>query len=105
MYIIITWTAENEEEARQIAAKLVEKKWIACANIIPEVLSIYSWQDKIYEETECKVFFKTTEEHFDSIREYIIKHASYDVPEISQIAVSDANLDYAKWLERAVTSR
>ncbi|MGC9046381.1 MAG: divalent-cation tolerance protein CutA, partial [Thermodesulfovibrio sp.] len=46
-YMVIFITAPNEEEAVKIAKTLVEEKLAGCVNIIKNIRSIYSWQDKI----------------------------------------------------------
>lgn len=102
-YIQIQWTSEHIEEAKQIARELVRKKWVACANIVPDVESIFLWQGKVQEEKEVKVFLKTREEFFAKVRDYIIQHASYDVPEVSKVPITDANPDYINWLYEHLT--
>ncbi len=97
-YIQIQWTTDSLEEAKKISHRLLEKKWVACANIIPNVLSIYSWHGKIQEEEEIKVFFKTVEDLYEDIREYITAHASYDVPEVAKILIDDSNPSYTEWV-------
>ena len=42
-------TAENEE-AQKIANALLEKRLIACANIVKEISSSYWWKGKIEKE-------------------------------------------------------
>ena len=97
-YVQIQWTSDSLAEAKQIAKELVRKKWVACANILPYVDSFYLWDGKMQEEKEVKVFFKTKDELFPKVRDYIIQHASYDVPEVSKIPITDANPDYITWL-------
>ncbi|MGD0568990.1 MAG: divalent-cation tolerance protein CutA [Candidatus Sulfotelmatobacter sp.] len=45
-------TAASEDEARKIAHQLVERRLAACVNIIPQVSSIYRWQEKVEEARE-----------------------------------------------------
>lgn len=97
--ILILWTCATLEEARRICRELVEKKWVACANIIPHVESIYFWQEKVETGSESKIFFKTTQDRFESVKNYIKEHCSYEVPEVSQIHIDDGNADYFRWVE------
>lgn len=97
--IQIQWTSPNMTEAKEIAMALVEKKWIACANIIPEVLSIYHWQGLLQEEREVKVFFKTRDDCFGKVKDFIIKNGSYSVPEVSKMTITETNPKYLKWLD------
>ncbi|NGX40124.1 MAG: Divalent-cation tolerance protein CutA [Chlamydiae bacterium] len=103
VYVQIQWTTESLQEAKTIARALLEKRLIACANILPEVQSLYLWKGKIEESTEVKVFFKTTDSLFLKVRDYILEHASYDVPEISKIEITGANPAYTTWLQESVT--
>lgn len=100
--IQIQWTAASLEEARTIAKKLVEKKWVACANLLPEVESIYLWGGNLEESIEVKVFFKTHDSLFQTVLEYITDKSSYDVPEVSKIQIDEANPSYEEWLEEVV---
>jgi periplasmic divalent cation tolerance protein len=95
--IHVFWSAANHEEARQISRSLVEKKLVACAQISSEVESIYIWKDELKTASEVKVYLKTIERHFSQIEEYIIKNASYDLPEILKTSVSGSKL-YLKWV-------
>jgi len=97
-YIQIQWTSESLQEAREIAKALVEKRWVACANVLPHVESFYLWEGKLEEGKEVKVFLKTSEANFGKVRDYILAHASYDVPEIAQLPITAANPEYVSWL-------
>lgn len=100
--IYIFWACANLEEGKKVARGLLEKHLIACASFIPHVESIYRWQGNIEEAKEVKVLLKTKKEFFNDIRDYILKHGSYQVPEISSIVVDMANPAYLKWLEEEI---
>ncbi len=95
--IQIQWTAQNLKEAKQVVRSLIEKKWVACANLIP-VVSIYTWEGSLEEGNEIKVFLKTKDEYFCRIRDYIIDEGAYEVPEVSKFLIADANPMYIDWL-------
>lgn len=97
-FIQIQWTCANLEEAKKIAKALVEKRWVGCANLFPHIESIYLWEGKVQEGREVKVFFKTTDAYFPKVRDYILAHCSYQVPEISKVAVVDVHQPYLDWL-------
>jgi periplasmic divalent cation tolerance protein len=44
---IVLSTAGSEEEARKIAHYLVDNQLAACVNIIPQIESIYRWEDRV----------------------------------------------------------
>lgn len=97
--IQIYWTCGNIEEAREIAQYLIEKKLVACANIIPHVESIFEWDNKINVEKEVKVIFKTKETLFDEVQRVILQKATYDVPEILQVVIAKGNPKYLEWVQ------
>src|SRR5512143_3030267 len=97
--IQVQWTAASLEEARRIARQLVEKRLVACANLIPHVESIYRWKDKIETAEEVKVLLKTKAEHFSAVKTWIEQNSSYEVPEVSKIQFDEISSAYAKWVE------
>ncbi|VDM78846.1 unnamed protein product [Strongylus vulgaris] len=54
-------TAPSKEAALKIARIAVERKLAACANIIPEITSIYEWEGKVHEDAEAILIMKTQE--------------------------------------------
>lgn len=100
--IQIQWTCPNVEEAKKIIYLLLEKKLIACANIIPHITSIYAWKGAIETAQEVKVLLKTLDQHFLAIRTLIQENCSYDVPEISKIIIDEANPPYLEWLKEEI---
>ena len=94
----IFWTSANLDEAKKIAHLLLSEKLIACASIIPHVISLFEWKGKIEEANEVKVLLKTKKVHYDAIRTIIQNHTSYDVPEIIFIAWDGVNQSYLDWI-------
>lgn len=97
-FIYIHWTCRNLEEARTISKALLEKRWIACANLIPHVESLYIWNGKLETDVEVKVLFKSHNRHYEEIRLFIEENGSYEVPEITKIYLDGINPSYMKWL-------
>lgn len=98
----IFWTSATLDEAKKIAHLLLSNKLIACASIIPYVISLFEWNGKIEEASEVKVLLKTKKEHYPAIRACIEENASYQVPEIILISWDDANPSYADWVEKSL---
>lgn len=101
--IYIFWTCRDKQEAKKIIYGLLDHQLIACASIFPEVESIYRWNGKVEEGQEVKVVFKTVFKHFNKVQDYIIKHCSYEVPEIVQIDIVRGNPRYASWVVQETT--
>ena len=100
--IQIQWTCNSIEEARKVAHALVEKKLVACVNIIPQVESIYKWEDKIETDQEVEVLLKTREDLFEDVKKFIKDEASYAVPAILTFPILDGNEKYLDWVMQVV---
>lgn len=97
-FIQIYWTCGSLDEARQTARYLVEKKLVACANIIPWIESIFLWNEQLDTAQETKVIFKTHAAQFEAVKEAILARSKYDVPEILMVPILGGNQEYLEWV-------
>ena len=97
--IIIFITASSEEEAKKIATALVEERLVACANIIPKIISIYWWENKVCQEDEVMLIAKSTQPLFSTIKDRVKSLHSYKVPEIISFPISEGLPEYLNWIE------
>ena len=100
--IVVFITAPNEDEAAKISKALVEARLAGCVNIIKNIRSIYSWQEKIEDEKEVLMIVKTQKPLFDSLMKKVEELHSYKVPEIIALPIVDGSVEYLMWL-REVT--
>lgn len=77
---------------------LLEKKLVACGNLIPGVESHYWWQGKIDSAREVLLLLKTKNSRSNAVVKMIRKNHSYDVPEVIVLPVSSGNPAYLKWI-------
>ena len=96
--IIILSTTDTPELARQIATALVESGEAACVNIIPSIRSIYRWEGKVQDESECLLSIKSKSENFESVRARIRQLHTYQIPEVIAIPIIAGDPDYLAWL-------
>ena len=98
-FIVIYCTVPNKKEGREIAKKLLEKKLVACVNIIDKIESIFSWDGELCEEHEALMIIKTKKELFDKVNAMIQGLHSYNVPEVIALPMVEADEQYLKWIE------
>ncbi len=98
--IIIYVTCRNNAEAQKIAKYLLDKKLIACANILGSK-SLYRWKDKLEKQNEAILLLKTTESKFESVKQTVKKMHSYKVPCILKLK-AEANNEYFSWLKKEI---
>ncbi len=100
--ILILSTTDTLDLAQQIAAALVEEHEAACVNIIPGIRSIYRWEGKVCNETECLLLIKSSQEKFETVRARIRQLHSYQVPEIIAVPITAGDPSYLAWLGEAI---
>ena len=96
--VILLSNFPDAETARKAVSALVEKRLIACGNLIPGVESIYEWKGAMETSTEVMTVCKTTAELAAQAQERLRSLHPYEVPEILQIPVSAGWPDYLAWV-------
>ena len=92
----------SEDAAVRIARLLLDEQLIACANIVPSMMSVFAWQGETQTEQESGLLLKTTDAALDRATARLEQIHPYDAPAIAGWKVDmagDATLD---WLERTV---
>ena len=93
---------KNKKEAKKIAGLLLEKKLIACANILNSTESIYLWEGKIRNETESILLMKTLSSKGSMVKAAVKKNHSYKLPCIAFIKFDEINKEYELWVKKQV---
>ncbi|HYZ51398.1 MAG TPA: divalent-cation tolerance protein CutA [Nitrososphaeraceae archaeon] len=98
--VLVISTYPNEQSIVEISRKLiVTKKLCACISLT-KVRSIYYWDNKLEDQEEFMVFFKTTRSRARILKEEIMRLHPYDLPEILELKMDDISTDYLSWLEQ-----
>jgi len=97
MLVILT-TTPDLGEAERIAQLLVTERLAACVQVLPSMTSFYAWEGAMQREREHLLLIKTLEERFEAVRDFIIEHHTYEVPEIVAIAAEKVSDSYLKWI-------
>ena len=104
-YCVINCTTANKEDAKEIAKHLVEKKLIACCNIIPSITSVYKWKNELCCDEECLMVMKTKTSLFKEIETEIKKIHKYDIPEIICLPITNGSGEYLSWINEQVLGK
>jgi periplasmic divalent cation tolerance protein len=99
---IVLTTCGSLEEARKIAHALIERHLAACVNIVPQIESVYRWQDKLEIATECLLVIKTTADTFARVGDALHELHSYETPECIVIGIEDGSTAYLEWIGESV---
>jgi len=100
-HIMIFCTVPDEVTADKIATVLVENQLAACCSIVPQIRSIYRWQDKVEAQDEYLVIIKSSDENYKQIEQTILKNHPYDIPEILAVKVEKGEDKYLNWINQS----
>lgn len=89
---------DSVEGARQAAEILVQEKLVACANILPELLSIFRYEGKVQSAGEVGVLFKTQASLLASATSRLSEVHPYETPAICGWLVDSAPPETREWL-------
>jgi len=101
--VVVYVTASSEEEARCIGKKLVEEGFAACANIVPNIRSIYIWKGELCDDGEVLLIIKSRKIHIDKIVKRVKDLHSYQVPEVIALPIIQGSEDYLSWMEESLS--
>lgn len=101
---IIYTTISSHEEAERLAGIAVESTMAACVNIIPNITSIYQWENKIEKSPEWALIFKTALETKDDLLRCIQDNHPYSVPSILVIN-TNTTADFFAYIQAQTCSK
>jgi len=101
-YCLVYITVANEADGKNLAHLALQKRLIACANLYPEIKSIFEWQNELKIEKESILIFKTTEEKYNKLEELILKNHTYETPCVLKLPIVEGNKKFLNWIKETV---
>jgi len=95
---IVLTTAPDREAAERIARALVERRLVACVNLVAGVRSVYRWKGEIAEADEVLLVAKTAVDRLEGLERALKELHPYDVPEIVALEPDRVEPAYLAWL-------
>lgn len=95
---LVLTTCPDEQVAKNIAQHLVTEKLAACVNIMPNITSVYHWQDEIQCDNEVQLLIKTDSEKFARLNAQINALHPYDVVEVIALNIQQGDNHYLNWI-------
>ncbi len=97
MINVIT-TLDNRETLEKIGRFLLEKKLVACLQIVGPVRSVYWWKGRIEEADEWMGIMKTRREFYPAVESEIKALHPYEAPQIEAVEATEVFGAYGRWL-------
>jgi periplasmic divalent cation tolerance protein len=96
--IQIVTAADDRGIIEKIGRDLVEKKLVACAQILGPIQSIYRWKEAVEDADEWLLLMKSKTSLYPAIEEEIRRQHPYEVPEIIAINIDKGLKAYLDWV-------
>ncbi|MFQ5596720.1 MAG: divalent-cation tolerance protein CutA [Nitrospiria bacterium] len=96
--IVVFITCPTQREAEKIGRSLVENRLAACANIVPSITSIFSWEAKTCREEEVLMLVKSRKAVLKKMIVSVKRQHSYSLPEIIALPIVGGSEDYLNWI-------
>ena len=95
-------TAPNHDEAATIAELLVSRRLAACVQLLPQIQSIYIWENQIERNSEVLLLAKSARSHFAQLEAAVRAIHSYETPEIVALPIVAGSEAYLDWLNSSL---
>lgn len=87
------------DKAAEIARHLVRRRVCACVNIVPGLLSVYTWKGAVEEDAESLLVIKTRRDHFEVLENAVAEVHPYEVFELVANRVDRGSAAYLSWID------
>jgi periplasmic divalent cation tolerance protein len=101
--LVVLMTTADKRQAIKIGKVAVEARLAACANVLPNIRSVYRWKGKVIVGKEVLVMLKTTEDRYRALEKSIMALHSYEVPEVIAVAITRGSQQYLGWVLNETT--
>jgi periplasmic divalent cation tolerance protein len=95
---IVLATAPDAAVAKRIALALLERRLVACVNVLPGVTSHYRWEGRLKEASEVMLVAKTSVDRLAELEIAFHELHPYDTPEFVVVGADHVAPRYLAWL-------
>jgi len=97
-HVIVYTTCPSLEVAAEIGRVLVECRQAACVNILPQMISVYVWNNQTQRDEEVAMLVKTQAVLSTSVIQTIKNLHPYEVPAVLVLPVCDGSKEFTDWI-------
>ena len=90
-------------QAKKIAKLVIERKLAACVNINKNINSLYIWKNKMFDESEVELSFKTNNKKVKKLITFLELNHPYECPAIIAFPVQKTNNKFLNWVKDQIT--
>ncbi|MGE5850182.1 MAG: divalent-cation tolerance protein CutA [Candidatus Methylomirabilota bacterium] len=101
--IVVLVTCPGRKVGETIGRTLIQERLAACVNVVPNLTSIYRWEEKIHREAETLLIIKTRRIRLPALIRRVRGLHPYTVPEIVALPLVGGSAPYLAWLRDSAT--
>lgn len=102
--LVVYCTCPDRDTAQRLAEAAVQGGLAACVNLLPGVVSVYTWNGALERAREVLLMAKTTRAAYPALEALWRGEHPYELPEVIAVPVSSGSEPYLQWIEHAVSS-
>lgn len=103
--LLVYITCADLSEARKIGDFLLQRRLVACVNIMENsVQSLYFWKGQQEEGHEVVLLAKTVEARFAELNKAVRDLHSYEIPCVVALPLVAGDPDFLAWIESSTTA-
>ncbi len=103
-YQLFYGTCPDMACAKRLARALLDKKLVACVNLVPGICSLYHWQGEVEEDEEVIFLAKASSNSWEEAARLFAKLHPYDEPVFVAYDIANGLPGYLKWIDASLGS-
>jgi periplasmic divalent cation tolerance protein len=96
--VLVVLVTCHPDKAQAIAGALVEERVAACVNVVPSLSSVYRWKGAVHVDSEALLIVKSTRDRFEALKQAVLRHHPYELPEVIAVPVDRGHTPYLEWV-------
>jgi periplasmic divalent cation tolerance protein len=96
--VLLYCPCPDAETPKRLGRRIVEARLAACANILPQMISVYHWRGAVEEATEAVLILKTRADRSEAAMEALLADHPYETPGVLVLPVGRVSSGYLAWL-------
>lgn len=103
--LLVQCACPSQACAEALARDVLQQRLAGCVQIMPAMTSMYYWEQKLCQETECLQVIKSIAQHWPALEARLRAQHPYEVPEIIAIKAAAVSRPYQRWLQQVLDRR
>ena len=99
IYLVSTFYPKIKQ-AKNVAKLVVKNKLAACVNINKNISSIFRWKNKMFDEKEIELNFKTSKKKIKKLIIFLEEKHPYECPPIISFPIKKINNKFLDWVKK-----